>query len=433
MLGWILKGLSFRGICRALDWMREMKVEWGFEFPTPHWTTARLWFLRLAYYKLHRPKEHAPDWVWIIDHSNQIGKEKVLLIVAVRLAQLPPPGKSFPLQLAQLEPIELEPVTESDKQVVYRQLEANIAKTGVPRAIIHDHGGDLAGGVRLFCQTHPETSEIYDISHKAASLLKARLEHDEQWKAFAAMAGQTKCKIQQTEWACLLPPSQRFKARYMNLSPLMNWGLETLKILERPSPDVLQFGTRERLEEKLGWLRDFREPLHRWSEMERVIDVTLEFVRTQGLYQGAAKDLQRQLAPLALGPTGIELADEFSAFLESQTHQLGCEERLPGSSEVIESCFGKFKELEGDQAHGGFTSLLLGLAGCVAEQTQEVIDAALQTVKTREVIAWFKAKLGSTLRSKRQVVYRSAAALNNDSNASTSETKLEGTLKPLPV
>ena len=48
---------------------------------------------------------------------------------------------------AQMEPIELEPVTVSDKEVVYRQLEANVAKTGVPRAIIADHGGDLAGGV----------------------------------------------------------------------------------------------------------------------------------------------------------------------------------------------------------------------------------------------------------------------------------------------
>ena len=63
-----------------------------------------------------------------------------------------------------MEPIELEPVTVSDKEVVYRQLEANVAKTGVPRAIIDDHGGDLAGGVELFCQAHPET--IDDLRHQ---------------------------------------------------------------------------------------------------------------------------------------------------------------------------------------------------------------------------------------------------------------------------
>ena len=107
-----------------------MDVEWGFNFPVPHCTTVRLWLLRLGYHKLHRPKEQASDWVWIIDHSNQIGKEKCLVILGVRVSQLPPPGEEYPLRLAQMEPIELEPVTVSDKEVVYRQLEANVAKTG---------------------------------------------------------------------------------------------------------------------------------------------------------------------------------------------------------------------------------------------------------------------------------------------------------------
>ena len=93
----------------------------------------------------------------------------------------------------------------SDKEVVYRQLKANAEKTGVPRAIISDHGGDLAGGIELFRKEHPQTLDIYDITHKAACLLKARLERDPQWAAFSSQAGQTKCKIQQTEWSFLFP------------------------------------------------------------------------------------------------------------------------------------------------------------------------------------------------------------------------------------
>src|SRR4029077_20884538 len=133
----------------------------------------------LGHHNLHRPKEHGNDWVWIIDHSNQIGQETCLLILGVRASAVSPPGEDFPLRLEQMEPIELEPVTVSDKEVVYRQLEANAAKSGVPRAIIDDHGGDVAGGVELFREAHPETIEIYDISHKAACILKVRLESDE--------------------------------------------------------------------------------------------------------------------------------------------------------------------------------------------------------------------------------------------------------------
>ena len=430
MLGWVLGGMSLRGTCIGLDWMQEMDVEWGFDFPVPHFTTVRWWLLRLGYHKLHRPKEQASDWVWIIDHSNQIGQEKCLVILGVRVSQLPPPGEEYPLSLAQMEPIELDPVTVSDKEVVYRQLEANVAKTGIPRAIIDDHGGDLAGGVELFRQSHPKTIEIYDISHKAACLLKARLEGDEQWKAFAAKAGQTKCNIQQTEWAFLVPPSQQSKARYMNLGPLIGWGVKTLAILDNPPPQVLQHGTKERLEEKLGWLRQFREPLAIWSEMEQTIDVAVDFVRTAGLYRGAAKDLRKRLGKLCLGQSARQLGDDLTKFVAGQARSVRRGERLPACSEVIETCFGKFKSLERDQAKGGFTSLLLALAACVAERTQGVVHDALQKTRTRDVIEWIKRKLGATVGSKRRTAYQASGASLTDANEQKSETKMEGSLLP---
>jgi hypothetical protein len=427
MVGWVLDGIPRRGTCRALNGMQEIPVNWGFDFAVPHFTTVRLWLLRLGYYKLHRPKEQASDWVWITDHSNQIGQEKCFVILGVRRSQLPPPGPEFPLRLSQMEPIELEPVTTSDKQVVYRQLKANMAKTGVPRAILNDHGGDLAGGVELFCRAHPETIAVYDISHKAACLLKAHLEHDEPWKAFAAKAGQTKCSVQQTEWAFLNPPSQRVKARYMNLGPLIAWGVSTLAILDHPGPEVLNYGTRERLEEKLGWLRSFRESLKDWSEMKQTIDVVLDFARTQGLYRGAAKDLRTRLGPLPLGETAARLRDEFLKFVAAQARPLKRGERLPFTSEVIESVFGKYKTVERDQARGGFTGLLLALAACVAERTQEVVHEALQRTRTRDVIGWIKTKLGATVGSKRRIAYQTARASLPDANKPESATKPEGT------
>jgi hypothetical protein len=427
MVGWVLGGMPLRGTCNALDWMRQIPVHWGFDFPVPHYTTVRFWLLRLAYHKLHRPKEHADDWVWIIDHSNQIGQEKCLVILGVRLSQLPPPGPEYPLRLSRMEPIELEPVTLSDKEVVFRQLEANVAKTGVPRVIIDDHGGDLAGGVELFCRAHPGAIEVYDISHKAACLLKARLEHDEQWKAFAAKAGQTKCAIQQTEWAFLIPPSQRPKARYMNLGPLIAWGVATLAILDSPGPEVLKHGTRERLEEKLGWLREFREPLACWSEMKQTIDTVLDFARTQGLYRRAAKDLRERFRGLPLSDTAAKLRDDFIQFVGDQAKRLKRRERVPFTSEVIESAFGKYKTVERDQSKGGFTGLLLALAACVAERTQEVVQDALEKTKTIDVLSWIKTKLGQTVRSKRCTAYRAAKAVLTPENAPERATEPEGT------
>ncbi len=57
---------------------------------TPCANTARLWLLRLGLYELTRPKPRAEDWVWIMDHTVQIGTLKVLVILGVRLSQWEP-------------------------------------------------------------------------------------------------------------------------------------------------------------------------------------------------------------------------------------------------------------------------------------------------------------------------------------------------------
>ena len=47
--------------------------------PAAAYSTARVWLLRLGYYQLTREKEVAKDWVWIVDHTVQIGEEKTVL------------------------------------------------------------------------------------------------------------------------------------------------------------------------------------------------------------------------------------------------------------------------------------------------------------------------------------------------------------------
>ena len=45
----------------------------------PTWSTVRLWLLRVGYYKLTRPKAPGSDWVWIVDHSIQLGQHLIYL------------------------------------------------------------------------------------------------------------------------------------------------------------------------------------------------------------------------------------------------------------------------------------------------------------------------------------------------------------------
>jgi len=82
----------------------------------PSWFAGRLWLLRLGYYKLMRPKVQAEDWVWIIDHTVQLGDDKCLVILGVRLCDLP--STDGCIRHADVEPIELAPVKKSNGEVV---------------------------------------------------------------------------------------------------------------------------------------------------------------------------------------------------------------------------------------------------------------------------------------------------------------------------
>jgi hypothetical protein len=392
---------SLRGASRVL----EIWGEW-LELPeaAPSWYSGRLWLLRVGYYKLTTPKQQAPDWVWVVDQTVQMGTEKCLVILGIRLSALPPPGRC--LRHKDVEPIALYPVKQSNGEVVYQQLTQAVTQTGVPREILSDAGPDLKAGVEQFRQAHPETCAIYDIKHQTALVLKHELEKDPMWPVFTQRATQTKQRVQQTPLAFLAPPTQRRKARYMNVDILLRWGSHLLGYMERGPRAGHADGPPERLEEQYGWIRDFRGPLQGWGELLQVVEVVEQFVRTQGLYRGCHQALEQRLAPLAPTERGRQVSQQLLAFVRAESAKAASQERLLGSSEVIESVFGKQKRIEHHQANSGFTGLLLTLSAMVAETTQEVIHHALETVSTKRVLQWCQQYLGPSLQAQRQQAFR---------------------------
>jgi hypothetical protein len=402
-LGLIQLGVSFRAASRVLEFVAKF---FDLPFSAPDWTTGRLWLLRFGLAQLNVPKDQAADWVWLIDHSVQIGKVKVLAILGIRLAELPLPDRCLcPQDMVVIDLVPMETYSRAD---VAQCLEDAAVRTSVPRAIVDDHGVDLNGGVQIFQQSHPETVEIYDTKHKAACLLKSRLEKDPRWMAFSTRVGQTRCAIQQTELGALTPPAPKPKARYMNLENQLNWAAKVLALLDGLPDSAPSWAPPPRLEEKLGWLREFRAELAEWRQWQAIVDRTVSFVGRDGLHAQSARTLSRELRPLVGTAQGGRLAAELVKFVKGQARQAKPEERLPGSTEVLESCFGRFKTLERDQAKGGFTSLLLGFGSMVIDATIETVGEAMRAVPTRAVIDWCREHLGQTLFSQRKEAFAMA-------------------------
>jgi hypothetical protein len=373
----------------------------------PHWTTGRLWVERLGHAELTAPREQAADWAWIADHSVQIGREKCLAILGIRLQDLPPPGESLRHEMMQL--IALVPRKSWTRKEVDDALEAAVKRTGTPRVIVDDHGVDLAGGVKLFQERHPDTVEIYDVKHKAACLLKHRLEKNPRWLEFMKLAGVTRCAIQQTDLAALVPPAPHTKSRFMNLESHLRWAKYMLVVLDDPPEEVSQCASRSQVRQKLGWLNRFRRDVREWGGWQAVTDKVVKFVNGEGLYQGVVDKLRAGQPARYQDKSTKELAGQLTEFVAGESAKANGDERLPGSSEVLESCFAKFKALERDQCRGGFTSLVLAFGSLLIEKSADVIAAALRRCPTHAVVEWCRKNLGPTLASKRKAIYQYCA------------------------
>jgi hypothetical protein len=390
---------SLRGAGRALAVMQAGAglVPWS-----PSWSSTRLWLLRVGYYKLTRSKEEGEDWVWIVDHVVQTGQEKCLLIVGIRLSAMPAVGEY--LTHADVEPIAIYPVTQSNGEIVYQQLEKARKQTGVPREILSDQGSDLHKGIRQFCQAHPETCYVYDIKHKVAAVLKRELGADPLWQEFSRLAGQMTQRVQQTALAALAPPRQRRKARYMNVDELVAWGVRMLRYLDEEGRPRQEWDP-QRVEQAVGWVRQYRHEIEQWRQWIEVGTITEQFVKTYGVSADGVAQLQHRLAEAGPLPRTRQLCAEFVQFVTEEGAKAKTGERLVGSSEVIESIFGKWKRLEGEQARSGLTGLVLALGALVAPTTAEVIKQALTTVPTKTVLTWCREKLGTTVQATRRALF----------------------------
>ncbi len=388
--------VSLRGASAILAILQQSFTEVS---DAPSANAGQMWLLRLGLYELTRPKEKATDWMWIVDHTIQIGTTKCLLIVGCRLAVWQ--AQQRPLTHQDLQMLALEPVEESNGAIVDQQLETLAEEIGFPREIVSDHGSDLKRGIADFCQRHPEIANVYDIKHKTALVVKHELEADLQWLDFVGEIGRVRVRLQQTPLAHLSPPSFTSKARYMNLEEMVAWGQRVLVYLDNPRPVDDAKVPRQELHEKLGWLKKYRLSLAAWSETMAVVSATLTYVRKRGYHATANEELAKKL-PQVQSSLGQRVAAALLAFVATESAQAREGEALQGSSEVLESLIGKGKRLEGQQSKSGFTKMLLAIAAVVVKPSKDYLAAAFEQVKVHHVIDWCKEKLGTSLQAKRR-------------------------------
>ncbi len=354
----------------------------------PSFTTIRAWILRLGCYALLRPLPQDVPWLWIIDHTIQIGSKKLFLIIGCPLSAVPFGQRC--LSLADLHLVALVPMEQSDQYLVHDELKKASQRTGPPRLIVSDQGGDLVKGIAHFQQGHANTLMVGDIAHYGANVLENRWERDLRWKELLQRFAQTNQQIRQSSDAFLLSPTLRNKSRFMNVGPLLRFARRLLTLLNREVP-------HERAQQRYGWLLDYAEDLTRWLEQYELVDKTIKHVRLHGLHAGTRAELEKAWGEESARAGTKMVRGYLRAYVSKNVRQAKPGETLVASSEALESAFGKLKAKAAESGRGELTGMALSLGAMLGRHDANEVRVALDAVPQKKAEGMIARLLGRTL------------------------------------
>jgi len=369
----------------------------------PEWTTVRTWLMRVGVAAIEEPIERADDWVWMGDHSNQIGAEKTLVIMGLRASQMPPPGVAITHQDVRM--LTVQPGVSWKREDMARAYAELADRIGAPLAVVTDGAVELREGAEILQQHKTDLIILGDFKHYAANVLKKIVGDSDSFARFTSQVGCTRSAIQQTELGHLTPPSPRPKARFMNLATTLRWAQMVLWQLAHPHSKARRTITAERMNQKLGWLRTFQADVACWSACQAIVSASISFINEQGLFRGTSHRLATKLHLLPTCDQSRAVFQRLVEYVRLSEENLSEGQRLPLSTEILESSFGLFKQLERQHSKGGFTSLLAAFGALLKPATPASIRRDFARVSVKQMRTWVKQNLKTTLASKRQTAY----------------------------
>jgi hypothetical protein len=409
-LTWVSDGhTSYRAAALIFSTLTGLGIAVG-----PCAETIRLWLLRVGLFLLRRPLPHYTDWVYLLDLTIQLGQHKCLVILGISLARFRSSG--YRLDHHDVHVLSVQVLTHCTGETIDQHLNEVRKRTGTPQQIVSDHGSDVWAGIRLFREKYTTVVEIYDITHGLAILLKRYLEPDVRWGGFVKACQQTRQQLQQTAGSFLHPPAWRQKARFLNLEGHLAWANNMLLVLGAKANETLaeQLGyspeqSKKWLEEKLGWLREYQEDVRQWRYFQKVVKCAEAEIKHNGLRCSSQRRIKQALEDdKPVTERERRFLREVLKLVRNEGGKVPARQHYVGSTDVLESLFGKYKELAEHGPCREITGNVLMIPLFATALTATLLRQALESVHEQDVRLWVEQQLGTSPQKKKRAVLDAA-------------------------
>lgn len=449
---------GFRGIAKSFHEFQNY-----FEIKNVSFCCIRQWVLRLGYGILMQEVEKRNDWIYIIDFSIQLGKERCLLILGVTRQSLIENG--YELKHHQVKVLDIYVREHFEGDAVHQRITAVQRKTGTPCQIISDDGADVKKGISLFVNENENVISTYDITHMIGVCIKHSLQKDTSWLNLQEDLYNLTNQIKQSDVSFLRPIALSKKARWLNIKLMIEWLENIYKYEERGDFSLICKGykivnneeifnknkkkCKNKYEEK-RFAKELKDTVfekkddiklllkkYGVSEKQDIETIDAGKARFDEKFSVLKKHKQfyielKQLNQMAENIKGLMrnkgLSLETLEAIESEYNGLGCgwvkqvfndinsrlrvehgkcdinQEPLLCCSEIIESIFGKYK-MKAKQPVGGIYETVLSIALFCSDITETTIKNILTTVRMSDVDNWFREMAGVSNLAKRRIAF----------------------------
>ena len=372
-----------------------MKLFADLNISPPSHSTIILWSKKFGLYHIERKIPRSNDWVIILDESIEFGNEKMLVILGIKEHDI---DYNKALQYQDLECLALKISNSWKGDEIKKILDEVRSKVGEIKYAIADMGNAIKKALAI-----SEISHVEDLTHKLSWIIKKIFEKNEEFMAYTKKLAHLRKTMALSKMSHILPPTQRVHSRFMNLKPIVDWGLSIIEIYKDRT--LLPIASAE----KLRGVVEHKELLIELSQIvEQAISIQKIF-KNKSVSEKTIRECKRHLDKLPNRPNINTFKSEVLMYLK-RMRTIKNEQNFKNilcSSDIIESSFGKYKSYINNNKSIGITALSLTIPAFLNDYSNKnTVLSAMENITTNDIKHWSGNNIGDSLITRRKAVLK---------------------------
>jgi hypothetical protein len=328
-------------------------------------------------------------WILIIDESIQFGNKKLLAIFGVPASKQ---NLGRALTYKDLVPLVLKSSESWKANDIESEIKSCIDVDQILYAL-SDNGNNLKSTYSQMGLKH-----IEDVGHKFSWIMKETFEKQDDFEAYTKHLSEMRGRLSLSKFAHIIPPNQRIVSRFMNLTPLFRWGSKMVKLLDKN-----QLTEDER--EKVAFVNEYRELIYHTDHLLGTLNKIQQLLKNKGFNERTTNQ-SLKLLENHNDERSLKVKEKIYKYFYETSSKIAKEKTILCSSDIMESCFGKYKSIVKANKSVGITDLCLCISCLMGETDAEQTMQSMAKIKIVKIKDWKEKNIGETLYQKRNTLYK---------------------------